>query len=76
MDYDSGPYSFMVFAGMTSIPFSIPINNDIIFEGNETFMLNINLQLPHGVIVDDPGEAVVMIVDDDSKYINGISINF
>ena len=67
-DYDSGPYPIMFLAGMTSIPFSISINNDTTFEANETFMININSQLPYNIMVGDPVEAIVTIVDDDSKY--------
>ena len=70
VDYDSGPYSIDVFVGMTSVLFSISINNDMTFEGNETFMLNINSHLPYGIFIGYPGEAIVTIVDDDSKYIN------
>ena len=68
MDYDSGPYSIMFFAGMTSVPFSISINNDTKFEGNETITLSINSQLPYGIIIGDPDEALLTVLDDDSKY--------
>ena len=67
-DYDSGPYSIMFLAGMTSVPFSILINNDTTFEANETFMITINSQLSYAIMVGDPVEAIVTIVDDDSKY--------
>ena len=69
MDYDSGPYSIMFLAGMTSVPFSISINNDTTFEANETFMITINSQLSYDIMVSDPVEAIITIVDDDSKYI-------
>ena len=68
VDYDSGPYSIIVFAGMTSVPFSISINNDMMFEDNETIMLSIHSNLSYDIIVGDPGEAIVTIVNDDSKY--------
>ena len=68
MDYDSGPYYVMFFAGMTSVPFSISINNDTKFEGNETITLSINSQIPYGIIIGDPDEALLTVVDDDSKY--------
>ena len=70
VDYDSGPYSINVIVGMTCVLFSISINDDMTFEGNETFMLNINSHLPNGIFIGYPGEAIVTIVDDDSKYIN------
>ena len=53
---------------MTSVPFDIPINDDMIFEGNENFMLTIDpSSLPDDVSVGSPGQATVTIVDDDSE---------
>ena len=52
---------------MTSVPFDIPITDDIIFEGNENFTLTIDPSLPTGVSVGTPDEATVTIVDDDRK---------
>ena len=67
MDYTSGPYSVTFPAGMTSVPFSISINNDSIFEENENFTLIINSSLPTGVIVGNSGQTIVTIVDNDRK---------
>ena len=53
---------------MTSVTFSILINNDTKSEGNETITLSINSQLPYGIIIGDPDEALLTVVDDDSKY--------
>ena len=53
---------------MTSVAFDIPINNDMILEGLEDFMLTIDpSSLPTDVSVGDPGQATVTIVDDDCK---------
>ena len=55
---------------MTSVPFDIPIINDTIFEGNETFMLTIepsSLPANVDVTVGSPDQATVTIVDDDGK---------
>ena len=55
---------------MTSVPFDIPINDDDIYEGNENFMLTIDpTSLPTGgtIIVGDPDQATVTIVDNDRK---------
>ena len=53
---------------MTSVLFDIPINNDMILEGNENVMLTIDpSSLPTGVTVGDPGQVIVAIVDDDRK---------
>ena len=67
MDYTSGPYSVTFPAGVMSVPFSISINDDNIFEDNENFTLTINSSLPTGFMVDNPGQATVTIVDNDRK---------
>ena len=67
MDYTSGPYSVTFPAGVMSVPFSISINDDNIFEENENFTLTINSSLPTGVMVGNPGQATVIIVDNDCK---------
>ena len=67
MDYTSGPYSVTVPAGMTSVSFNISINYDNIFEDNENLILTINSSLPTGVMVGNPGQATVTIVDNDCK---------
>ena len=68
MDYGSGPYIVTIPAGMTSVPFDIPITDDGILEGNEDFMLTINPSpLPTGVSVGTPDQATVTIVDVGSK---------
>ncbi len=49
---------------MTRVPFDIPIYDDNILEGNESFILTISpSSLPTGVTVGDPGQATVTIVD-------------
>ena len=48
--------------------FNISITNDAILEQSETFTLNICP--PDDFFVADPDEAVVTIVDDDSKKIS------
>ena len=69
MDYISGPYTVTFPAGMTRVPFNIPINNDDILEGNENFMLTIDPTSlpPTGVTVGTPDQAIVTIVDNDRK---------
>ena len=68
MDYDSGPYTVTFLAGSTTATFNVPINDDDILEGNETFMLTIDPSLPDGVTRGTPSEATVTIVDDDRKF--------
>ena len=53
---------------MICVPFNISITDDMILEGNETFMLTIDpSSLPSDISVGDPGEATVTIVDNDCK---------
>ena len=68
-DYDSTmSYSVVFLAGMTTVSFNISIHDDDIFEGSESFILDINANtLPDSVTADDPSQATVMIVDDDGK---------
>ena len=73
MDYGTGPYIItfpaVTFpAGVTNVPFSVSINDDMIVEGNENFILIIDpFSLPTGVTVDNPSQANVTIVDNDRK---------
>ena len=54
---------------MTSVQFDIPINNDVMFEGNENFMLTIypSSLPPTDVTIGSPDQATVTIVDDDDR---------
>ena len=52
---------------MTSVPFDIPIINDMILEDDENFTITIDPSLPTGVTVGTPDQATVTIVDEDSK---------
>ena len=60
----------MIFpAGSTSVPFDVPITNDDILERNETFSLNIiSSSAPDRVIIGNPRQSAVTIVDNDSKW--------
>ena len=67
-DYIIGPYNVIFTAGIEEAKFNVTINNDRIFEMNETFTLTINSSsLPSDVIVNDQDKATVTIVDDDGK---------
>ena len=68
VDYDSGSYSVIIPAGEKNIPLNISINDDNIFEHNETFTLTINVSsLPSDVYIGNRNETIVTIVDNDSK---------
>ena len=68
VDYDSGPYNVTFPAGVTRAPCDVPITNDIILEGDESFHLIIDSSsLPNGVSGSHPVLTTVTIVDDDGK---------
>ena len=69
MDYTSGPYSVTFPAGVASVPFNIPINDDNIFEENENFTLTINSSLSTGVMVGNPGKTTMTIIDNNCKFL-------
>jgi len=76
VDYSSGPYPVRINAGDTNVLYSIPINDDDILEGNEEFHLSFNLSLLLSrVIVTNPKQATVIIMDDDGKCIINLCIN-
>jgi len=68
VDYNSGPYTVLVPAGVTSVPFDVQIIDDNIIEEEENFTLVIrNVSLPDLVI---RGFSVtVTIVDNDGKWL-------
>ena len=68
MDYNSGPFPVIIPAGQTTATFDVPINDDNILEGSENFTLTISPSpLPTGVSVGDPDQAIMTIMDNDSK---------
>ena len=68
MDYIFGPYTVTIPVGQTTTTFDVPITADNIYEHNENFMLIINSSsLSNGVMLGDPDQATVTIVDDDCK---------
>ena len=68
VDYNSGPYSVQFDAGVTRVSFDVMINNDNIFEDNETIYFNItSSSLPTGVAIGNYGQSTVTILENDSK---------
>ena len=48
--------------------FNVPINDDVVFEGNENFTLSIDpFSLPNDVTVTYPSQTIVFILEDDGK---------
>ena len=71
MDYTSGPYAVTFPAGQTTATFNVPITDDMILEGDDSFTLTINeTSLPTNVIRGIFGEATVTIVNDDGKSLS------
>jgi len=70
VDYDSGPYNVTFPAGMTSIPFDVPINYDLICEEDEELHLDIDSSsLPSFTTVANPQQATLTIISDDCKHV-------
>jgi len=68
VDYDSGPYTITFPAGVTSVPFDIPINDDNILEDDEDFTVGIiRNTLPDRVTHGSTDQARVIIVDNDGE---------
>ena len=67
-DFEPGPFNITIPAGEISVPFNISINDDSIFEGNESFKLIIHSQsLPHRLSLEPDCIALITIVDDDGE---------
>ena len=61
-------YTVVFLAGMTTVPFNMSLIDNSVFEGNESFLLNINSDLlPDDVTIGDYGETTVTIIDDDGN---------
>ena len=68
MDYNSGPYTVQFNIGVTNIPLTVLINDDVILEDNETFSVNINeFSLPTSVTIGDYSQSTVTIRANDRK---------
>ena len=68
VDYDSGPYTVIFTAGVTSTSIDVSINDDNIFEANETFSLTIDLSLlPSTVTPSSSATLNATILDNDCK---------
>ena len=75
VDYESGPYTVIIPAEEISIQFDVPIIDDDVLEGNETFILIIKSSLlPNHVTVTTPYIVRVTIVDKDGKLFMYISM--
>ena len=74
-DYTSGPYTVSFPAGVTSVPFDVPIIDDEVQEINERFTLVISpTSLPSDVTRGNIYRANVTIGDNDGKDIRLVCI--
>jgi len=66
VDYASGPYTVTFPAGVTSVTFDIPINDDNILENKQEFSLIIMpSSLSDRISQGGQGSSIISIVDDD-----------
>ena len=72
-DYEKGPYCVTIPKGTTSADYCINITNDEVLEHDEVFIIHINKTALHpDVVLVEPDEATVTIMDDECKqYKNG-----
>ena len=71
VDYDPGPYEVTFPAEMITVSFDVSITDDSMFEGNETFTVNILPSTLPSRVVQRAGCVVAVTIDDeDSKYSN------
>ena len=67
-DYNPGPYDISFNSGDTKYLLNISINDDIVLEGSEEFMLSIDpLLLPDRVTIGTHDKTNVAITDNDRK---------
>ena len=66
-DYDSGIYMVEIPASRSLVPFNVSITDDSVFEGNENFTVTIIVSLSTGILVGEPGQITVFIIDDDRE---------
>jgi len=70
VDYNSGPYTVMISAGSDRGSFNVPVNNDNMVEGNENFILTIDMSsLPNEFVLGPVSQTTVTIRDEDSKLV-------
>ena len=63
----SGPFDVTFRKDAKEASFKIPINDELLVEGREDFLLMIYTTLPTGLYLCDPNATTVRIRDDDCK---------
>ena len=65
-DYNSKNYTVEIPASRRSVvSVNVSVIDDNVFEGNENFTLT--LTVPTGILVGEPGQITVVIIDDDRE---------
>ena len=65
-DYNSKNYTVEIPASRRSVvSVNVSVIDDNVFEGNENFTLT--LTVPTGILVGEPGQIIVVIIDDDRE---------
>ena len=73
-DYDSGQYNITFAAGVVNISFGIQITDDQVLEQDEFFVLSLHsLFNNNNITVGNVSQAVVIILNTDSKYLHLIT---
>ena len=70
VDYNFGPSSVTFMVGITKFKLSVSIYGDNILETNEQFQLIISSPLPERVVLGNPGQTTITIVDNDGKLVS------
>ena len=69
VDYDSGPYTVIFPAGVTSVSFDVSIIDDNMVENNETFDLTIVSSSSNKITLGSSVQATLTIFDNDCKHL-------
>ena len=67
VDYNSGNYTVEIPARTSVVRFNVSITDDNVFEGNENFTLTLTVPLSTGILVGEPRQTTVIIIDDDCE---------
>ena len=71
MDYERGPYPVVFPVNSLQMSYTILVTDDDILEIDEAFNISINsTSLPLDVFIGNISQAVVVIVDEDRKYMS------
>ena len=67
MDFNSATETALITAGTNSSTVNIAVTNDNIVEGDETFIMNLNVPVSPGIVAGTVTMATATIIDSSSK---------